>query len=113
MNKIPNTLLIDFRRFFVDGRETLIARNSKDAVAYLSKNEPYIKVIWMDYRMGPADNIDIVLSFLALRSKVGMKYPVNMINVHAPDEAGWQVLSTKLKNAGYSVRRETIRDQLE
>jgi hypothetical protein len=43
---------------------------------------------------------------------MGMKYPTNVIFVHCQDEAGWQILSTKLKNAGYNVQRGTVRETL-
>jgi hypothetical protein len=109
---MSDLLLIDYRRSFLDGRPCLHAHSSKQAIDLLTKNEGKIKSIWMDYEMGPGDDIRIVLNFLALRAKLGMHYPVKVINVHTPSEAGWQVISSKLNNLRYIVRRESIRETL-
>jgi len=109
---MSNLLLIDYRRSFLDGRDHIQAHDSKTAIELLTKHEGKINSIWMDYDMGPGDDIKIVLNFLTLRAKLGMAYPVKVINVHAPSEIGWQVISSKLKPAKYIVRRETIRDTL-
>ena len=103
-------LLIDGRRSFLDGRKALVARTGKNALKLLMENEGKIKAIWMDRNL--TDDIKPVLDFLALRGKMGMKYPTNVIFVHCQDEAGWQILSTKLKNAGYNVQRGTVRETL-
>lgn len=103
-------LLIDGRRSFLDGRECLVARSSKSALDLLMKNEGLIKSIWIDRNL--IDDIKPVLDFLSLRGKMGMAYPVNVVCVHSPDEAGWQILSTKLGNAGYCISRQSIRETL-
>lgn len=108
MNTIKDTLLIDARRSFLDGRPAHIARNGNDAVKLLSKHEGQITSIWMDN----ISDIKVVLEFLKFRKEMKYPYPVNMINIHCPDEAGWQILSTKLQNIGYRYRRETIRENL-
>ena len=109
---MKQTLVIDFTRTFVDARPALYARTSKDAIAKLHANEGKIGAIWMDNNLGPADSTKAILDYLSLRSKIGSKYPVNVIFVHAPDEAGWQILEAKLKANGYRVQRGTIRDTL-
>lgn len=103
-------LLIDGSRSFLDGRECLIGRNSKTALDLLMKNEGKIKAIWIDRNL--IDDIKPVLDFLSLRGKMKMHYPVNVICIHSPDEAGWQILSTKLTNAGYRISRQSIRETL-
>jgi len=109
---MSHILLIDSRRSFLDGRECLIARTNVEALHLLHNNEKKINEIWFDDNITGKDGLKPVLDYLTLRSKLGQKYPVNIIWVHAPNEAGWQILSTKLKNAGYNVQRNTIRETL-
>jgi hypothetical protein len=105
-------LLVDFTRSFLDSRPAIVSRSSKDAIRNLHKFEGKIGAIWMDYRLGPADDIKPLLDYLILRAKIGSKYPVNVIFVHSPDEASWQILNAKLGNAGYRIERATVRDTL-
>lgn len=105
-------LLIDSRRNFLDGREALVARDNKKAIELLTKYENKITVIWMDDSLLGKGGIDPVLEYLTLRGKMGMKYPVRVINIHTQSEGGWQLLSTKLKNAGYPINRAPVRDTL-
>jgi hypothetical protein len=105
---MTKTLLIDPTRSFLDGRDSISARDGEKAVAALLKNEGSIGIIWLD----TLPKIDMLLSFLTLRSKMGSPYPVNIINVHAPQEVDWQLFQATLKRAGYQVRRASIRDTL-
>lgn len=105
-------LLIDARRNFLDGREALVARSANDALTVLQKREKDIDILWLDSEFQSKDDMKPVIDFLVLRAKVKMPYKLKMINIHAPSEGGWQLLSTRLKNAGYMVRRESIRETL-
>lgn len=109
MNTDKNILLIDSRRSFLDARPAHVARNGHDAVKLMSKYEGQIKAIWMDN----INDIQTVLDFLKFRKEMGYPYPVNIINIHSPDEKGWMILSNKLKFIGtYRYRREAIWDNL-
>ena len=109
---MTNILLVDFTRVFLDSRPCIVARNSKDAIRKLNSMEGQIKEIWLDYNLGPADDVKPLLDYLSLRAKIGSKYPINCVVVHAPSEAGWQILNAKLGVLGYRVIRGTIRDTL-
>lgn len=109
---MAKTLLVDFTRNFLDGRPAITARTSKEAIAKLHSLEGTLDELWLDYNLGPADTIKPLLDYLILRAKIGSRYPVRMIHVHAPDEAGWQILSSKLGGFGYPVTRATIRQTL-
>lgn len=106
-------LLIDQTRRFTDDRECILARTPDAALRALIKHGDKIKIIWIDNEFGPGPkgSIKPVLDFLAVKAKLGQK-SVNVINVHAPTEAGWQIIQAKLAPVGYLVRRETIRGQL-
>lgn len=105
-------LLLDFRRVFLDARPVITARSSKEAIKKLHTMEGQIDELWVDYELGPADNITALLDYLGLRAKIGSKYPLKRIVVHGPSEGGWQLLSAKLGRLGYSVVRGTVRDTL-
>lgn len=105
-------LLIDYTRSFLDGRKALIARTAKSAVQMLVANDGKLDEIWFDSRLGPADNAKPILDYLALRAKIGSKYPVKAIMVHTLDEGQWQLLNAKLTNQGYNVIRTSIRETL-
>lgn len=108
MNTQKNILLIDSRRSFLDARPAHIARNGHDAVKLMSKYEGQIKAIWLD----KIHDFQTVLDFLKFRKEMGYPYPVNIINIHSPEEANWIYLSNKLKFIGYRYRREAIWDNL-
>ena len=105
-------LLVDFTRVFLDSRPAITARNSKEAVKQLNKLEGKIDIMWVDYDLGPADDIKPLMDYLSLRAKIGSKYPLSCIVVHGPREAGFQLLNAKLGALGYRVIRGAIRENL-
>lgn len=105
---MKNIILVDSQRSFLDGRPAHTCRSSKKAIEVLTKHEKEITILWLDN----IKDSDMLIDYLTLRAKIGNKYPFKMINIHAPYEGDWQVLSTKLKRVGYPVRRATIRDTL-
>lgn len=112
MKDFKMILLIDSRRNFLDGREALVARDNKKALELLQKYENKIKAIWLDDDINGAKGLTPVLEYLTLRGKMGMRYPVSVINVHTQNEGGWQLLNARLKAAGYIVNRVSVRDTL-
>ncbi len=105
-------LLIDSHRSFLDGRSALVARTNVEALQLLHQNEKTIKEIWFDDTISGKDGLKPIFEYLTLRAKMGMKYPVNIIYVHTPSEAGWQIINAKLSNAKYTVARASVRDTL-
>lgn len=109
---MTSVLLVDSRRSFLDGRDCFTARTNVNALKYLHANEFKIREIWFDSDIGGKGGLKPVLDYLVMRAKMGAPYKVNIIYVHCQDEAGWQVLQAKLKNAKYNVQRATVRNTL-
>lgn len=109
---MSSVLLVDSRRSFLDGRDCFTARTNVDALKFIHNNETKIREIWFDSSINGKGGLQPVLDYLVMRARMGAPYKVNIIYVHCQDEAGWQILSTKLKNAKYNVHRATVRETL-
>lgn len=109
---MKHILLIDFTRSFLDSRPAVVARSSKEALKQLQAYDGKLDEIWLDHKLGPADNAKPVLDYLSLRAKIGAKYKVGVIYVHSPEESSWQILNAKLTPLGYRVFRTSVRDTL-
>lgn len=114
MAKNERVLLIDDLRDFRDGRETLIARTSAQALAILAER-PELDELWLDHDLGQledgrVDDVMKVVDFLNGEAAFGEAYPVQVIYVHTSNPVGAQQMMAGLQRYGYRARRVNAPD---
>lgn len=114
MAKHERVLLIDDLRDFRDGRETLIARTSAQALAILA-DRPELDELWLDHDLGEladgrVDSIMSVVDFLNGEAAFGAPYPVQVVYVHTSNPVGAQQMMAGLQRYGYTARRVNAPD---
>lgn len=97
-------LLIDDLRNFLDGRETIIARTSVEALSILEKDNVWDE-IWLDHDLGKndgvLDNIMPVVDFLAEAAFNGVPVNVSKVYVHTSNPVGAKQMIASLSRYGY------------
>ena len=102
----PLTVLIDDTRDFKDGRPTLTARTSEEAIALLrGLADTPIDDLWLDYDLGFGDTAQPVVDHLVGLAAAGSPQPVATIHVHSSNIRHGHRICAELVAAGYPARR--------
>ena len=107
---MSTALLIDDLRNFKDGRITLIARTSKDALTILQHGvevQEYTE-IWLDHDLGlnpdgTPDTIMPVVDFLCEQAFNDMPVKVDTVYVHTSNPVGAKQMMLSLERYGYNA----------
>lgn len=111
MSKILTSLLIDDLRSFKDGRITLIARNSEDALTILKHDSTQqYHEIWLDHDLGltpkgEKDTIMPIVDYLCEKAFNGDAVLVDTIYIHTSNPVGAKQMITSLSRYGYRTVR--------
>jgi hypothetical protein len=99
-------VLVDDTRDFKDGRSTLTARTSTEAVALLERLSPTpIDELWLDYDLGSGDTAQPVVEHLVTAAALGAPQQVSAILVHSSNIRHGHRVTAELVAAGYPARR--------
>lgn len=111
MTQIQTSLLIDDLRSFKDGRVTIIARNSEDALTILKHDsgQKYHE-IWLDHDLGltpkgEKDTIMPIVDYLCEQAFNNQPIHVETIYVHTSNPVGAKQMMTSLSRYGYNTVR--------
>jgi hypothetical protein len=103
---VPLTVLVDDTRDFKDGRPTLTARTSVQALALLERlGSTSIDALWLDYDLGDGDTAQPVVEHLVALAAAGRPQPVASIHVHSSNIRHGHRICAELVAAGYPARR--------
>ena len=102
-------LLVDDLRNFRDGRKSVIARNSVEALAILNSDNVWDE-IWLDHDLGIVDSIGIdtimsVVDFMCEQAYNETPVEVATVYVHTSNPVGAKQIMSSLQNYGYNVIR--------
>lgn len=99
-------VLVDDTRDFKDGRPTLTARTSAEAVALLQRlASSRIDELWLDYDLGSGDTAQPVVDHLVVAAAQGAPQQVGHILVHSSNIRHGHRITAELVAAGYPARR--------
>lgn len=102
----PLVVLVDDTRDFKDGRPTVTARTSAEAVALLQRlDRTTIDELWLDYDLGFGDTAQPVVDHLVAAAAYGTPQEVGTIRVHSSNIRHGQRICAELVAAGYPARR--------
>jgi len=102
----PLVVLVDDTRDFKDGRPTLTARASAEAVALLQRlAQTPIDELWLDYDLGFGDTAQPVVDHLAAAAAYGSAQQVGQVIVHSSNIRHGHRITAELAAAGYPARR--------
>lgn len=82
-------LLLDDERDFKDGRKTLVARSSDQALE-LTENLTELDELWLDYVLRGSDSTDQFLSALRRRKLSGSPLTLHKVYIHT---SSWSAVS--------------------
>lgn len=109
-----DVLLIDDLRDFRDGRESVIARNSVEALQVLQSGDSWDE-IWLDHDLGIVDIVGIdtvmkVVDFMCEQAYNGSPVKVDTVYVHTSNPVGAKNIMAGLTNYGYNCVRVNASD---
>lgn len=107
MDKI---IVIDDLRNFRDRRPATMVRNSKDAVAFLTRvHGEHFDQLWLDHDLGEVsgekDTIMSVIDYLSEAAFNDNPFNVDLILVHTSNPVGAKQMLASLERYGYNAKR--------
>lgn len=100
------TVLVDDTRDFKDGRPTLTAKTSADALTVLEAlGAARVDDLWLDYNLVGDDTVQPVVDRLIALADAGTPLAVARIHVHSSNIRHGYRICAELAAAGYPARR--------
>lgn len=102
------TVLVDDTRRFADGRDGLVFRTSRDAVAGLraiARRGSAVRDLWLDYDLGGGDTVLPVLDLLAQLDRAGQRLRVDRVHIITSSATGGHAIRQALDRLRYPCER--------
>ncbi|MBT9254878.1 hypothetical protein KMZ30_04735 [Phycicoccus sp. KQZ13P-1] len=99
-------VLVDDVRVFRDGRESLLARTSAEALALLrALDGRFVDELWLGHDLVADGTVQPLVDHLVARAAAGKRSPVGRIYVHSVNVLAGQRVNAELLAACYPSRR--------
>lgn len=103
--KVPQVVLIDDLRSFVDGRPADVARTSVAGIELLQRRRAHrLDELWLDHDLGGEDTVWPVIELLERAASEGASFDIGTVYVHSSNPPGARRIVQSLGRLGYDVR---------
>jgi hypothetical protein len=92
---MPTVLLLDDERSFKDGRETLVARSTNEAIE-LTESLFELDELWLDYVLRGSDTTDQFLMHLQQRTRANRPLLLKKVYIHTSSNSAVGLLQAYL-----------------
>jgi len=96
---MPTVLLLDDERDFADGRDTLVARSTTEAIE-LTESLFELDELWLDYVLRRSDTADLFLMHLSKRRRANRPLLLKKVYIHTSSGSAVSLLKEYLSELG-------------